>query len=145
MIYIFQKINEQLTEQKTNKRQTLDVVGIQPTPPQIATRAVTSLPADSLEQSLMHCDHLRQHRFSSLRPGFSGTASAATAGETTNHPEPVVLLRHDQQLSLQTANDMGHHAQLSAITLNHSADAPCIKLVHPCHPLVEVAEKQTNY
>ena len=126
---------------KSEHRQTLDVVSIQPTPPQIATRAVAGLPTDSLEQSLMHSDHLRQHRFSGLRPGLSGTAPAATAGDTTNHPELVVLLRQDRKLGLQTANMMGHHVKLSAITLNHGAYAPSIKLVHSCHPLVEVTEK----
>ena len=129
-------------QRRRSTKTTLDVVGIQPTPPQIATRAVTSLPADSLEQSLMHSDHLRQHRFSGLRPGLSGTAPAATAGNTTHHPELVVLLRQDRKLGLQTANMMGHHMQLSAITLNHGTYAPSIKLVHSCHPLVEVTEKR---
>ena len=132
-------------QSRRQRKKTLDAVNIQPTPPQIATRAVTSLPTNSLEQSLMHSDHLRQHHFSGPRPGLSGTAPAATAGETTNHPELVVLLRQDHQLGLQTANMMGHHAQLSAITPNHGVHATSIQLVRSYHPLVEVTEKRKNH
>ena len=145
MVYIFPKINSEQSR-KPELIQTLDVVDSQPTPPQVATRAVAGLPADSLQQSIVHSDHLRQHRFSGPRPGLSGTAPAATAGTTTNHPELVVLLPQNSKLSLQTAHMMRHHVKLSAITPNHSAHATGIQLVRSCHPLVEVTEKEkTNY
>jgi len=129
---------------KSEQRQTLDMVDSQPTPPQVATRAVAGLPADSLQQSIVHSDHLCQHSFSGPRPGLSGTAPAATAGTTTNHPELVVLLPQNNKLSLQTAHMMRHHVKLSAITPNHSTHATGIQLVRSYHPHVEVTEKEKN-
>jgi len=120
------------------------MVNSQPTPPQVATRAVAGLPADSLQQSIVHSDHLCQHRFSGPRPGLSSTAPAATASTTINQPELVVLLPQDRKLGLQTAHMMGHHVKLSAITPSHGAHATSIKLVHSCHPLVEVTGKDKN-
>ena len=121
--------------------QTLDMVNGQPTPPQVATRAVAGLPADSLQQSIMNSNHLCQHHFSGSRPGLSGTAPAVTASTTINQPELVVLLPQGRKLGLQPAHMIGHHAELSAITPSHGAHAPSIKLVYVGLPLMEVAEK----